>query len=335
MSRRHPDLFAQARELYTVPDAWRDLRLPEEPKLGMNRSPWREDRTPSFSIFDGGKGWKDHATDEGGDVVSFIARAVSGSTKGFTEAREWLLERIGIDHLDGPTKPRSRPVEKPQEEKPIAWPSELLKGSPETLEGFAKARGISYATAHVMSEAGLLRFLDVRGAACFAILDDANRAAEIRRMDGGLWWTEKKAYPLAGVDKSWLPGFALYEPDRPREFIITEGATDFVTAFDLVTRYEREGGELRWLPLACLGASVTNLHPEILAAMPGRKVLLVPDGDDAGRLWRETITEKLLGAGATVDAVAMPEGKDLSDIADQIKPEDLCHAFEDSRSQAA
>ncbi len=38
-------------------------------------SPFREDRHPSFSVYDNGRRWKDHATSEGGDVVDFLAKA--------------------------------------------------------------------------------------------------------------------------------------------------------------------------------------------------------------------------------------------------------------------
>ena len=45
-----PDVFARAKEQYTVLDAWRMLGLPGEPTLGTNISPLREERRPSFSI---------------------------------------------------------------------------------------------------------------------------------------------------------------------------------------------------------------------------------------------------------------------------------------------
>jgi len=55
------------------------------------RSPFREDRAPSFSIYDSGRRWKDHSTGEGGDVVDFVERGRQCS-KG--ESLNWLREML-------------------------------------------------------------------------------------------------------------------------------------------------------------------------------------------------------------------------------------------------
>ena len=39
------------------------------------RSPFREDRHPSFSVYEGGRKWKDHATGARGDAADFLAAA--------------------------------------------------------------------------------------------------------------------------------------------------------------------------------------------------------------------------------------------------------------------
>jgi hypothetical protein len=85
-----PDLFAEAREAYRIGDAWQMLRLPGEPKASC-RSPFRDDHSPSFTIFDDGKAWKDHATGDGGDVVEFIRHAIGGDHRA---VRDWLKERL-------------------------------------------------------------------------------------------------------------------------------------------------------------------------------------------------------------------------------------------------
>lgn len=58
---------------YTVADAWRDEGCQGEPSRSC-RSPLRDDRHKSFSVYDDGRRWKDHATDDGGDVLDFIAK---------------------------------------------------------------------------------------------------------------------------------------------------------------------------------------------------------------------------------------------------------------------
>ena len=65
------DLFAEAREKYTIADIWHAFGYEGQPKSNC-KSPFREDRSPSFSIFDDGRAWTDHATGEGGDVIEFV-----------------------------------------------------------------------------------------------------------------------------------------------------------------------------------------------------------------------------------------------------------------------
>ena len=89
------DVFAQAKQTYTIPDLWRMLGLPGEPKVGMNCSPLREERRPSFSIYDGGRKFKDHGGDGAqGDVIAFVQAATDWS---HAEIRDYFIERLGID----------------------------------------------------------------------------------------------------------------------------------------------------------------------------------------------------------------------------------------------
>ena len=64
------NIFAEARERYTIADIWNAFGFAGVPKSSC-KSPFREDRTPSFSIFDDGRAFADHATSEGGDVIEF------------------------------------------------------------------------------------------------------------------------------------------------------------------------------------------------------------------------------------------------------------------------
>ena len=41
-------------EIYRITDAWRDLGFEGQPAISC-RCPWREDRKPSFSVFDDGR----------------------------------------------------------------------------------------------------------------------------------------------------------------------------------------------------------------------------------------------------------------------------------------
>jgi len=72
-----PMTISEAKDRLTIPTLWRLLRLNDEPpaKDGVYRSPFREERNPSFSIFANGTRFKDHATGESGDAITFYAMA--------------------------------------------------------------------------------------------------------------------------------------------------------------------------------------------------------------------------------------------------------------------
>ncbi len=134
-----PDLFAEAREAYKIGDVWQMLRLPGEPKASC-RSPFRDERSPSFAIFDNGKAWKDHGTGDGGDVVEFIRHAIGGDHRA---VRDWLKERLGIDYYDfDPGKAPLRLRKPATPAKPIQWPAELIEGTSATWKAFADLREI-------------------------------------------------------------------------------------------------------------------------------------------------------------------------------------------------
>lgn len=306
------DIFSEAREKYTIADAWRMTGLEGEPRNSC-RSPFRDETSPSFSIFDDGKAWCDHATGEGGDVIEFVCKAKGIDHR---EARTWFAERLGLDYHNPPDPhPPARP-------KPAAikWPGELLTGTAATWEAFAASRGIAPGAVQVAVQAGILRFLLVDGDRCYCITDSTHRAAEIRRCNRKPFG-KSKAYPLSGVSKSWLPGLAMMQ-GHPC-VVIVEGAPDLLSAIHLYYLYRKSGGVNTWVITAALGATIRNLSPEAMHALKGKRIRLIPDGDDAGRTMSRNLTDLLSKNKSTVDTVILPEGTDLSDNLKTINPTEL------------
>ena len=66
-----------ALEKLSIADVWRLCGVEGEPpgRDKAVRSPFRDDKNPSFSIYDNGKRWKDHGTGEHGDAADFLAKA--------------------------------------------------------------------------------------------------------------------------------------------------------------------------------------------------------------------------------------------------------------------
>ena len=320
---RERDLFAEARERFTIADLWSTFGFEGTPRSSC-RSPFREDRSPSFSIFADGKAWYDHAAGQGGDVIEFIRTAIGSDHRG---VRAWLSQ-----HLSGNTAPACRvkvarlsaSIERPDEPRSIQWPSEIREGTAADLQALCEARGISYAAAWTLTEAGVVRFTEIDDHPCLVITDREGRAAEIRRLDGSLFANARKAYPLKGVDKSWLVGAELLRHEAvDAAVMIVEGATDLLTAVDLFARYRKAGGFRDWVPVALLGAGCRNLDAACAALIRGRHVRLVPDGDAAGAEMAKHWTKLLRSIDCKVDIVEMPQGTDLSDHHKTLNPNDL------------
>jgi hypothetical protein len=312
------NLFQQARESLTIPDAWHMLGLEGEPRTSC-KSPFREDRNASFTIYDESRKWKDHGEQIGGDVIEFIRYAIKGT---HADVRSWLQERIG-------TICAPRAVTKlPPKLKRISYPEPLTDGTEADFEALAKSRGWDVLTIRFMSLFGMIRFAKIRGHACYVITDEAGKCAEIRRIDGAPWLNvgkATKAFPLAGVDKSHLVGAVMLKQLPAEHILLVEGATDFISAWDLIIRYtkDKENRKRAWVPVALLGAGCKALSPECKDMLKGRHVRIAPDSDKAGSDMLEHWGKMLTSAGCTVDAVVMPEGKDLTDMKNEIQPQEL------------
>ena len=87
----------EAKERIRIPDLWSHMKLIGNPPKsdGVTCSPFREDSSPSFSIFDDGRRFKDHGTGEAGDAITFYSLACCGidnrqATKEFMNlAKQW------------------------------------------------------------------------------------------------------------------------------------------------------------------------------------------------------------------------------------------------------
>lgn len=327
---RDRDLFEEFRERYTVLDVWAMLcPQAEQPKVGMNASPFRDDKTPSFSIYEQGRRFKDHGHDEhAGTAVDFAMIALGTDISG---VREWILERMGINLEDGREQERQRLAKPPRTPERIMFPAPLVKGCRATCEAMARYReGVTAEGLEAAVRMGILRFCDIRGRKCYVVTDSTARCAEIRDIKGRRWGDPQKgskAYKLAMYPgaKSWLIG-AVGLVGRSNEYgvIVTEGAPDLLAAISLQQRYQ---GEAKWICTALLGAGIKTLNPECAALLKGRTVRLVPDVGEQGEKMARTWTDILVKLGCTVDIMEMPEGMpngtDLCNIAAELDPEDL------------
>lgn len=290
------------------------LGLPRTPGK-LCRSPFRPDKSPSFSIFDHDRRWRDHASGESGDAIDFIALACEVDS---AEATRKFIAMAG-----------GRPVAEPG---PVRWvrepkaPGALACSPRRQLPDLPalKLPPLHHATQSEMAQVAAARHLDVGavglaaqslrtvvfgevcGHSCWILTDAAGRIAEARRVDG-LPFPEmgtlggRKAHTLRGSQKSWPVGVAvLAKQPHYRAVLLVEGGPDYLAALHFCITHDV------WdvLPVAMLGRSTGScLDPEALKLLQGRRVRIYPHADPDGggltsaKLWARQLSTQ----GCTVD----------------------------------
>jgi hypothetical protein len=286
------------------------------------KSPFRNDRTPSFSVFDNSRAWKDHATGDAGDVVSFYMKATGLQ---FTDALERLEVMAGI-YPDAP-------AHKPEQKKELILPADLHEGTDSELATVAKLRGINPEATAASSKRGLLKFGTVGGFACWLLLDQTRKSAQARRMAGTPFpsigsLTERKAHTLRGSCQSWPLG--LLEAAQMPFLAIVEGGPDLLAAIHFA---QAEGVAERVGVVAMLGAS-NSFPDDTLHHFKNKRVRLFPHDDKAGLAAAGRWEKQLQAAGAETDCfrvggVALDGGGVSCDLNDLVRTD--ADAFEGDR----
>lgn len=301
-----------------IPTVWRLLALPGEPGKSIP-SPFREDRKPSFSVFDGGRRFRDHSTGDAGTVVDFVALALNLS---LGDAVKWARNRCGGAVLPlAVAAPAYRARSGGVREKGRPMPRLRLARAGE-LETLAALRGVTVETLKAAESCGLLRFAEWAGRVAWCVCDPGGRIAEGRRLDGKLW----EAYKMLPARKchAWGGGkdwpVNLEAAAQCGKMLLVEGGPDVLAALEIV---RREGVAESVGVVGILGAGNTRLDAAALPFFRGKAVRLFPHADEAGRKAAKEWARLLLDAGAArVDAFDLTglmradgePGKDLCDV---------------------
>ena len=323
-------LIERVKDCFTIADAWHALGLEGRPAKSC-RTPWRDDRRPSFSVFAESRRWFDHSSGEGGDVVDFVKAAADLDT---AAAVRWCAARAGlVADESGTVKPRPRAPRRPEPmKKPEPWPT-LRPGTAEEKKALASLRGFSLAGIELAARRGLLHF-GIYDAACpwrqhwrglsfWAVADEARRLVELRLLSGEYWperdgsSPRRKAHSI-GNGKDHPCGIEL-AAGFPVVALV-EGAPDLVAAHDAALQLDAAE---RVAVCSVLGAGVHRLAVECLPCFGGKHVRIYPHTDESGmsaaRQWAAQIKE---AGAAVVDAFdlsgfitkAGKPGKDLADL---------------------
>ena len=301
--------ITEAKERVSVADLWSRYGYEGTPSRSC-RSPFRDERNPSFSVFAGGYAWKDHGTGDGGDLVTFIQFA-----EGVSNA-DACRKIVGYAGGDVTTPRPARIVSRRKRVKPKL---PVFHESTEEKSRLAELRNISPNAIDLCIERGLVRFGVWKGMQAWFVVDQSKRNAQARRLDGKPWdRINAKAWTLPKSEASWPIG--LNESLPYPIVLLVEGGPDLLAAahFIYCENREREAA-----PVAMLGAG-HRLKQEALIALAGKIIRIFSHADkrcySSTKRWAEQLR--------SVDAVSF-EGLKKTDESPVGDLNDLCSVHAD------
>jgi hypothetical protein len=310
-----PSPVDRAKQIISINDAWQLLGLTGKPSKSC-KSPWRNEKNPSFSVFAEGRKFYDFSTHERGDVVEFIEKALglskseaakkliamantcNGGTSGFTLPRRPIAPRP----TPASAKPASLDVRKPTAAELVVIGKQ--RNLPESYGGYP---GLEIAVQRGLLWVGeVYDHADKRDVPAWIVTDDSRVNAQARRMDGKPWTTAQgepiKSKTLPGFKATWPIGAA--NLGTAMNVILTEGPPDMLAAFTAVFMSSGQSlAAVNSIGFACVTGANQELHPDSLAHFKGRRVRIVPDNDEKGMGAKGAAkwTTQLTKAGAIVD----------------------------------
>jgi len=315
-----------AKERLPIDELWRSLNLPGQPKASC-RSPFRDDKRASFSIFDEGRQEKDHATGENFDGPAFLAKALGLSTG---EALERFVAMAGVHATDcddacSLNEAKNTPHDSARS-KPHLSRFQLPLAA--ELQAIARDRALDQGAPSIAKRLGCLKCGHVCGYHSWILTDPLGWNAEARRFGRSTYpaygeLSERKAHTLKHSSKSWPVGLGVDQAliKNASLIAVVEGGPDYLAAWHFIYQAKR------WdvLPIAILGRAIHGLHSDALGLLRNKRVKFFPhvDSDNGGLEQISMIGDQLRAIGCQLtyfDLVGLRtlEGspvKDLNDIA--------------------
>jgi len=334
---RRPLSIAQIKDRLTINDWWRIEGLPGEPSRSC-KSPWRDDKHASFSVYADGQKFKDHGDGSQGDVIDFIGRVRGCSS---TDALSIAREHLGGSAIgNGPASGRRRFKKKQQRPSKPSYRAELIDGEVRTAweaglhqfraDEFAQIecdewRGWPAGTSAALADDGLLAQVEWKGQLGHAwLMQYPQRSGwmeigfhmrhEPRRAGDRAMWT----YQPAGVGLPSVP-LVLGNFQESRLIVVTEGEWDAATFAAVAGWLDTDNS---WPDAVAVigvrGATGWRTFMEHWRPFwPKRpRFLLIPDNDEAGRKWGADFAGALDRISVSVDLMAPKPGgpKDFNDL---------------------
>ena len=276
-------------------------------------SPFREDRNPSFSVYNNGQKWKDHATGDHGDAVDFLAMALDLSAEEAIRRFVEMAEGNPVQKFAQHPRPRLAPKPRADSDtddkrrKRAAWPAMELP-TDEELEAMATLRRLPLDGPQWAAIDSTLRMATLDGERCWIIRSTCGKNAQARRIDG-LKFCDLKAKTLPGAVATLPVGN--YHDTRWPAVALVEGGPDVLAAYAAIHRL----GLLDTVAICgMLGASMRPPFGAV-ATMKGRRVRIFQHNDEAGAKSADSWARLIHNVGGTVDIWTPAQaGADLNDI---------------------
>jgi len=259
----------QALDIFSL---WEALALPGRPGKSC-RSPFREDRKPSFSIFDNGRAFKDHSTGEAGGLVEFVQLAAGLDN---SEACRYLIELANTGSAAAPII-QSRPARE-EKSRPFTLPR-IDSGDIQELDTLARSRGLPlFAGIQILINRQQLAFYTSLEGRAWAVYDRIGQVAQARLLSEQ-WAAGMKAKTLPGSRASWPVGASTIT-HKTELVYFCEGGPDIIAAATAIFMQAPEQLE-RSAFVAMLGASQA-IAEEALHLFTRKRIRIFAHADDAG-----------------------------------------------------
>lgn len=317
-----------------VPTVWTWLGLDGTPAKSC-KSPLRDDRNPSFSVYDSGRKWRDHATGEGGDALDLVCAAANFDK---SEASKWLIQKAGTGNRQGQAaavKVATKRASTKQPEPPakIDRAPKLDRGTYSDVLALQQLRSLPNTEGlELLIGRGILHFCtmsdEMEAYRAWLVTDGQRRNMQARRLDGHPWKCigNQKTRSIKGSRGIYPVGIA--DAQSRETVLFCEGEADLLAA--ACAAYNERSGDFETLGFVAVTGASKALDPRELDALNGKTVRIYSHADKAGRTAAQEWACQLYGAGAAAVDIweSDREGEDLNDYVSRTFDRESLHTAE-------
>jgi len=316
----------------------RHVELKKSGKSFKGRCPFHQEKSASFYVTPELKRFKCFGCQAGGDAIAFVQRYLG---KTFVDAVRDLAREVGVD-LSAAEDPSARERQHLREVTELAqehfksqlWQPTEGKVARESLaargvgEEMARSFGLGWAPegwsrlGDLLLARGLLEFgiqaglvqRRTRGEGAYDVFR-GRLMIPIRAPDGRvvafggrlLLGDQGPKYLNSKESRLYNKSETLYGLDRARDEVRRRKSVVLVEGyFDVIGLHQAGVSHA----VALCSTALTSGHLQQLLRMEARELVLLLDGDEAGRKAVERLAPALLAAGASTRVALLPEGED-------------------------